>query len=129
VRSNEPLDAYSYRTILSKLSAALPERFHSVLVRYCEPTVLVRYQREHFTSPDGSLRATVDYHINYFDQTGKQFISTSFGRHHEGLVVLEGKTPVGREGELRSLVHPLGARVGRCSKYVYGCQMLGLIYA
>jgi hypothetical protein len=89
----------------------------------------VRYQREHFVSHDRALRATVDYGIRYFDQTGKQFISTSFGRRHEGFIVLEGKTPVGREHELRRLLHPLAARVGRCSKYVYGCQMLGLVHA
>jgi hypothetical protein len=111
------------------LSEALPDRFQAVLSKFCEPTVLVKYHREHFTSADGALRATVDYDVCYFDQTGKQFITTSFGRRHEGLVVLEGKTPVGRERELRKLVHPLGARVGRCSKYVYGCQMLGLIHA
>jgi hypothetical protein len=88
---------------------------------------LVRYRREHFISRDRSLRATIDYDISYFDQTGKQFISNSFGLGHEGLVVLEGKTPIGREHELRSLVHPLGTRAVRCSKYVHGCQMLGLI--
>ncbi len=126
LRTNEPLARLSYATILSNLTNALPEPYQPLLARYCEPTVLVRYDREHFTSADGTLRATIDYHVTYFDQTGKQFISTSFGQPHEGLVVLEGKTPVGRQHELRSLLHPLGARVGRCSKYVYGCLALGL---
>jgi hypothetical protein len=129
MRSHEPIHTLAYRTILENLSAALPERCQSILARYCEPTVLVRYQREHFVSHDRALRATVDYDIHYFDQTGKQLISTLFGRRHEGLIVLEGKTPVGREHELRRLLHPLAARVGRCSKYVYGCQMLGLVHA
>jgi hypothetical protein len=129
VRASEPLEKVSYRTIIENLSAALPEECQSMLARYCEPTVLVRYQREHFTAVGGPLRATIDYNICYFDQTGRQFISTSFGRRHEGLVVLEGKMPVGRERELRSMLHPLGARLDRCSKYVHGCQMLGLIHA
>jgi VTC domain-containing protein len=127
IRAAERLSELSYSTIFASLSAALPEQCQRALVRYCEPTVLVRYQREHFAASDGSLRATIDYNITYFDQTSKRFVSTAFGVPHEGLVVLEGKTPVGREHELRSLVHPLGARVGRCSKYVYGCQLLGLI--
>ncbi|MEX2140698.1 MAG: polyphosphate polymerase domain-containing protein [Pirellulales bacterium] len=128
VRASEAIGALSYQTILANLSSALPERCQSILARYCEPTVLVRYQREHFVSHDRGLRATLDYDVRYFDQRGKPFISTSFGRRHEGLVVLEGKTPVGREHDLRALLNPLGARVGRCSKYVYGCQMLGLVH-
>ena len=127
MHASERLSELSYDTILASLSAALPEECQPALARYCEPSVLVRYQREHFTAADGSLRATIDYDIAYFDQTGKRFISTSFGVPHEGLVVLEGKLPVGREHDLRRLVHPLGARVGRCSKYVHGCQLLGLI--
>jgi hypothetical protein len=127
VRSSETLEKLSYRTIVENLSKALPDHCQSILARFCEPTVLVRYQREHFTSVGGPLRATIDYNICYFDQTGKQFISTSFAQRHEGLVVLEGKMPVGREHELRSLMQPLGARIGRCSKYVHGCQMLGLV--
>ncbi len=127
VRANEPIGGMHYQAILANLAAALPQRCQSMLARYGEPTVLVRYRREHFVSHDRALRATVDYDICYFDQTGKRRITTSFARRHEGLVVLEGKTPVGRERELRRLLHPLGARVGRCSKYVYGCQMLGLV--
>jgi hypothetical protein len=129
VRAAEPIGRLSYRTILANLSAALPERCRGALTRYCEPTVLVQYRREHFVSHDRALRATVDYDVRYYDQIGKQFISASFGRRHEGLVVLEGKTPVGRERDLRTLLNPLGARIGRCSKYVYGCQMLGLVHA
>jgi hypothetical protein len=125
--SPEPIGRLSYRAFLAGLAAALPPEHQAVLVRYCEPTVLVRYQREHFTSADGSLRATIDYNISYFDQTGKSFVSTSFGQPHDGLVVLEGKMPPGRELDLVSLLHPLGARLGRCSKYVNGCQMLGLV--
>jgi hypothetical protein len=129
IRSVQRLGELSYSSILANLAAVLPERYQQALVKYCEPSVLVRYQREHFMSSDRSLRATIDYDIAYFDQTGKQFISSDFGTVHEGLVVLEGKTPVGREHELRSLVRPLAARIGRCSKYVYGCQMLGLVRA
>jgi hypothetical protein len=71
----------------------------------------------------------VDYNITYFDQTGKRRMNTSFGRSHDGLVVLEGKMAVGRESELRTLLHPFSARVGRSSKYVDGCLMLGMVRA
>ena len=127
VRASQPVGRLSYGTILTALGAALPEEHQAILVRYCEPTVLVRYQREHFTSADGSLRATIDYNISYFDQSGKAFISTSFGQPHEGLVVLEGKMPPGRELDLVSLLHPFGGACGTLLKYVNGCQMLGLV--
>jgi hypothetical protein len=56
-------------------------------------------------------------------------MNTSFGRSHDGLVVLEGKMAVGRQSELRTLLHPFSARVGRSSKYVDGCLMLGMVRA
>ncbi len=43
---------------------------------YCEPTVLVEYKREHFIA--GDLRLTIDYDLAFYDQTGKQFLSTRF---------------------------------------------------
>jgi hypothetical protein len=58
---------------------------------------------------------------------GRQNISTSFARKMEDFIVVEGKTPVGREGELRRWFHPYSPRAGRCSKYVHGCCQLGLI--
>jgi len=96
-------------------------------VKYSEPTLLVQYHREHFVAYERPLRVTLDYGIAYYDQTGKQRICTSFGRRHEGLVVLEGKLPAGHEPALRSFLHPFAARLNRCSKYVHGCQLLGLV--
>jgi hypothetical protein len=127
LRSRDVLGNMPYKTLLAKLAAVLPERHLPTLWQYSEPTVLVEYQREHFASPDRRLRVTLDYGLVYYDQTGRQRISTSFGRPHEGLVVLEGKVPVGCDHELRPFLHPLSGRIARCSKYVYGCQMLGLI--
>lgn len=105
----------------------MPDRVRPTLLRYSEPTVLVQYQREHFISADRRLRVTLDYGMVYYDQTARQRISTSFGLHHEGLAVLEGKIPIGYERELRWFLHPIAARITRCSKYVHGCRMLGLI--
>lgn len=127
LRSTAVLGAMPYSAIVSNLAAVLPEKYLPTLLRYSQPTVLVEYQREHFASPDRRLRVTIDYGLVYYDQTGRQRISTSFGRADEGLVVLEGKVPVGCDHELRPFLHPLSGRIVRCSKYVHGCQMLGLI--
>ena len=127
LRAGEPLGALPYQALRNQLAAAVPERYLPILWQYSEPTLLVEYQREHFVAFEQPLRVTLDYGITYYDQTGKQRICTSFGRRHEGLVVLEGKMPAGHEQELRTLLHPFAARVGRCSKYVHGCRLCGLI--
>jgi hypothetical protein len=128
LRSEQPLTSLPYAQIRHNLEAAVPEHLQRELIRYSEPVVIVQYNREHFATDDG-LRLTLDYDLTYYDQTGRQLISTAFPRRLEGLVVLEGKTPVGREGELRSWLYPFAPRVGRCSKYVQGCCQLGLIRA
>lgn len=127
LRSGESLWTLPYRTILAQIAAAVPERYLPTLAQYSEPTLLVEYRREHFIAYERPLRVTLDYGVVYYDQTGKQRIWTSLGRRHEGLVVVEGKLPAGHEQDLRSFLHPFAARVDRCSKYVHGCQMLGLV--
>jgi len=78
-------------------------------------------------NPDQQIRITLDYALQFYDQTGKLQISTSFASKMHDFVVLEGKTPIGSESLLRRLLRPLARRSGRCSKYVHGCQLLGLV--
>ncbi|MCR4412437.1 MAG: hypothetical protein NUV77_08450, partial [Thermoguttaceae bacterium] len=127
VRSSPGLWTLPYRTILAELARAVPEPYRNVLFAYSEPVLLVEYRREHFVSREWPLRATLDYGIVYYEQSGRRCLSLSFGQPHEGLVVVEGKVPVGREDELRGFLQPFSARVQRCSKYVHGCRRLGLI--
>jgi len=129
LRSTETLSRLSYRAIHTALAAVLPVEYQPLLLKYSEPTLLVRYQREHFAAPESSLRATLDYDIVFFDQTGKRYMANEFGRSHDDFVVLEGKMPLGREQLLRSLLQPFAARVGRCSKYTQGCLACGLVSA
>lgn len=126
-QADRPLAEMTYAEIHRQLAAALPAELMRDFLTYIEPIVIVQYRREHFASDDG-LRITLDYNLTYYDQTGRQAVTTSFPKRLEGLVVLEGKTPVGRESELRRWLHPLAPRVGRCSKYVHGCHQLGLIH-
>lgn len=127
LRSEEMIGYWPYKMLRARLATVIPQQHLPTLFQYSEPVLLIEYQREHFVSLDGRLRVTLDYDIVYFDQTGRQRITTSFGRRHEGLVVLEGKTPVGCEDQLRSLLHPFSGRVAKCSKYTQGCQVFGLI--
>ena len=92
-----------------------------------EPVVVVEYKREHFASACGQLRITIDYDITFYRQFGHHQLRMEFPQRLPRVAVLEGKTPVGMERELRALLYPLTLRSGRCSKYVHGCQQLGLV--
>lgn len=129
IRSQQPLHTLTFKQISRQLFKIAPPEFVRDLVNFADPIVVVQYRRQHFVSNDRALRLTLDYDLTYFDQRGRQSFSTSFGKRLEGLVVMEGKTPVGREFELRRLIHPFTPRAGRCSKYVHGCQVLGHIRA
>jgi hypothetical protein len=126
LRSEKPIASQSYAQIRRGLEAVIPEHLIRDLLMYSEPIVMVQYNREHFATDDG-LRITLDYGITFYDQACRQMISTSFPKQLDGLIVLEGKTPVGREGELLQWLYPFSPRAGRCSKYVHGCCQLGLI--
>jgi hypothetical protein len=125
LRSESPLWRFPYSGIVGGLLDVLPTPYLSNLLVRSEPVLLVQYEREHFTSHDGSVRVTLDYEVVYYDQLGRQFITTEFGHRHEGLVVVEGKLPVGTGRDLRGILYPFRPRPVRCSKYVHGCRLLG----
>lgn len=127
LRSHSPLSDLTYTQWHQRLIHAAPTRFVTDLLRYSDPIVVVEYKREHFASMDGRIRTTIDYDLRFYDQTGKQSVSLACPQAKHNFMVLEGKTPVGCEHELRSMLYPLQLRPQRCSKYVYGCQMLGLV--
>ncbi|MCC6510356.1 MAG: VTC domain-containing protein [Pirellulaceae bacterium] len=127
VTCEQSLSELAYKHWTAALTESVPERYLPYLLAYSDPIVIVEYRREHFISPDGQLRLTIDYDLAFYDQTGKQFLSTRFPQRLNDFMVLEGKTPVGRESELKQLLYPLALRAARCSKYVHGCQTLGLV--
>ena len=127
MRAPRDISELTYSELRSRLEVVIPDHLVRDFLKYDEPIVIVEYNREHFASDDG-LRITLDYDLTYYDQVARHSVSTSFPKRLEGLVVLEGKTPIGRESELRRWLYPLTPRVGRCSKYVHGCCQLGLIH-
>ncbi len=126
LRSQGNLDTLSYSQIYNELIDILPPQHMADLLKRSDPVVIVEYSREHFISADGALRATLDYDLTFYDQTGKQFISTSFPFKMPELLVMEIKGPEESLQEVRELLHPFTPRMGPCSKYVHGCCQLGL---
>lgn len=127
VRSEQPLDELSYSQIDDRLWQALPEEYRCQMIIAPEPIMIVQYDREHFSSDDGSLRVTLDYNLTFYDQVGRQSIATDFSCRMDDHAVIEGKVPVGRDADLRRLLSPYVPRANRCSKYVHGCRLLGHI--
>jgi hypothetical protein len=127
IKSDIPLAELSYREIRDSLEPVLPPELLPPLWQYDEPTTLVEYKREHFAARQTNIRFTIDYDIRIYGQLGKPRITTNFSCPLEDLVVLECKIPVDGERALRDLLYPFSSRITRCSKYVYGCQLLGLV--
>lgn len=127
--SERPLGAMTYTEILKTLERSLPREYLPALLVYPQPVLVVEYQREHFHARQGDPRFTIDYQLRFYNQMGQERIAMEFGLPLNDLVVVEAKTPVGGEGRLAELLFPFSARPTRCSKYVYGCRMLGLTNA
>ncbi len=121
------LSQLPYRQMYDELIEILPPQHVADLLKRSDPVVIVEYQREHFASADGLLRATLDYGLTFYDQTGKCSISTSFPFRMPELLVIEVKGPEGSLREVKELLHPFTPRMGPCSKYVHGCCQLGLV--
>lgn len=129
LRFPQPVEELRFSQLFESLDRIVPEHFRCALVRFPDPAIIVQYDREHFVSADGDLRMTLDYNLTFYDQVARQFVSTDFPFRLNDLVVVEGKVPVGREAELRELLHPFVPRANRCSKYVHGLQLTGHISA
>lgn len=127
IEMDRPLTEIPYREIARQIAETVGEGDRILAWQLTEPTVIVEYQREHFVSPDGTYRLTLDTRLRFIDQAGRQRLRPGFSENADGLVIVEAKFPPGQDGELRRLLHPLAPRVTSSSKYVLGCQLLGLV--
>jgi hypothetical protein len=129
ILSRTPLPSLTFQDILRELSAILPAKPREALMRRPEPVLISEYKREYFREHYSPVRITIDFDITYFDQSGRRRPGKKFGVRTPEWVIVEGKAPVGEELRLRRLLFPLQPRVTRSSKYVMGCQRLGLAAA
>jgi len=127
VDSAQPIGNMRYRELLARLTELAPATFVGLLAKYSEPIVIVEYRREHFVTPDGRVRLTIDYDLACYDQLGKSRISTTFPARLREFAVLEAKVAVNDASQLASIWSPLALRASRCSKYVTSCRQFGHI--
>jgi hypothetical protein len=123
----EPLESVSIRETAKALSRALPPAQSEALLARPEAIVIVEYERSYFEAASGELRITLDSDLVFYSQVGGLRPGRKFPVHARDLVILEAKASVGNEDRMRELLHPLQPRVTRSSKYVLGCQAIGLL--
>jgi hypothetical protein len=119
------LSELDYRSLGQSIRASLPQCYAPAFDKYRRPVSIVQYCREHFVTPDRQIRITMDYGLTFYDQLCKSRVNTRFPVSMGDFVVVEGKTAVGSEQQLRRLLSPLARRASRCSKYVHSCRLLG----
>lgn len=117
-----------YADLREGLSQQLDAGQRAALGLRSDPTAVVSYRRRHFVDPQSSIRLTVDSGIEGFDQTGARGLGRRFGVALPGEVVLEAKLPGDEVDRLHEILHPIGPRLTRFSKYVRVCQELGLLW-
>ena len=117
----------TFREIRDGLCREIPAELREILFAHPHPTVMTQYRREYYELPGGACRITVDSELKWFDQSGRLRPNRKFGVELPRTVIIEGKTPPGEEARLRAMLYPLPLTVTRFSKYVVGCQQLGLV--
>jgi hypothetical protein len=85
-----------------------------------QPTLLNRYQREYYVTPDGAIRATLDFDQVAYDQRLSPRPNLHARLPFDDTVVIEIKTDQEHAERLRQVVACFPTRRSRNSKYVGG---------
>lgn len=98
----------------AQYAAVWQNRLHPFLT----PTILNRYKRDYFVSPDGQLRLTLDYNQQVFNQRLSSTPNIQFPQNIASLVVIEMKAPPELSDRLETAASHIPIRRNRNSKYV-----------
>jgi hypothetical protein len=123
---SRPLDQAALAETTRALSRALPRPQSEALLARPEAIVIVEYERSYFEAA-GGLRITLDSDLVFYSQAGHLRPNRRFPFRARDVVILEAKASVSSDDRIREILHPLQPRVTRSSKYVLGCQALGLL--
>jgi hypothetical protein len=89
-----------------------------------EPVLMNRYLREYYSTFDGVLRVTLDYHQRYFDQRFSTRPNLRSPLPEPADAIIEFKAPPEAGDRLAEAVGIFPLRVTRGSKYVRGVETL-----
>jgi SPX domain protein involved in polyphosphate accumulation len=122
-----PLESAFVRETATLLARSLPHAASEALLARPDAIVLVEYERSYFEAPGERLRFTLDSDLVFYSQIGNLRPTRRFPVAAREVVILEAKAEVAREDRIRELLHPLRVKTTRSSKYVLGCQAIGLL--
>ena len=120
------LSELPYEQILNKFSLTLPDRFKNLVQCNLEPVLFVKYDREHFVGRHDDVRLTLDYNVRFYDQRCKRKMSQGRMTLTDDVIV-EFKSSVDEEYKLKKYFYPYRPMRTRSSKYVNGCNLLGIL--
>lgn len=122
-----PIDlSQSWSQILANVRANTPTSWQHLLGRTNQPKLINRYRREYYATFDGTLRATLDYGQEVYDQT----LSLRPNLHHrlpvENLLVIELKADSSHSDRLEQVCSQFPIRLSRNSKYAESLRSASL---
>lgn len=109
-----------YADLRRVITAALPAAVLPLWTAVSQPTLLNRYQRDYLVSPDGVLRATLDYDLVAYDQRLAMRPNRRRPLPLTPLIVIEVKAPPDAGDRLRDAMRHFPLPRSRNSKYASG---------
>jgi hypothetical protein len=110
----------SWRQILELIRANAEPDWQTLLQTVNQPTLLNGYQREYYVTPDGAIRATLDFGQAAYDQRLSPRPNLHVRLPIADLVVIEIKAAQEQAERLQEIAARFPARRSRNSKYAGG---------
>ncbi len=112
--------AQSWTDVLEVIRTNAEPLFEVVLQTMSQPTLLTRYQREYYVTPDGLVRATIDCDQMAYDQRLTARPNLDAPLHIPELVVIEVKGGQDHAERIWEIVNRFPIPRSRNSKYAIG---------
>jgi hypothetical protein len=109
-----------YAEILETIRAQSGEKWRSRLLAFTQPTLINRYRREYFVSPDATIRATLDYDLVSYDQRMGSRPNLDRRQPLPAFVMIEVKSAPEYHKRLQRVMGYFPLPRSRSSKYVSG---------
>lgn len=107
----------TWSQILARVTADVPTSWQHLLEKTNQPTLLNRYRREYYVTPDGEIRATIDYDQEVYDQILSPRPNLRRRLRIEEMLVIELKGDSSQSERLQHVGSQFPIRLSRNSKY------------
>lgn len=109
--------------LLAALYEQAPPDWQPLLTAASQPTLLNQYSRDYFTTPDGQIRATLDYNQKAYDQRLSQRPNLHNPLPNDDLLIIEVKSDLAQADRLETIMALFPTQRTRNSKYANGMAL------